>query len=511
MASSSRLPSRSRNHNPLVSEVFRPKLPLDPFSKLNTIREPWTLKIETVLACISEIRREVILVLGAPSLRDLGSIVNSQQLASSLLILATHQPPVIPASVRPAVCVLHLTTPLAVESTGAVRLVNLLECAERIGRIWRKQGGSGVRELSESENGLDPVATVPCNLFRATFPQSSPPSPLSSPEILRSSNSSYRSSIVSSPKILSHKHSSSFPVVDPMQRPFDVILNFLPQNLSDKSLLKQSILITTISRPYLVAAKPVSPNFSTKSLNAQSRRRSLLRRSSTYTSPPTPAYGSRDSLSTSLTSAFSTPSSLKAHLVHLLPLTEQASFAQEKLINSMESFQLSFSQPTSMDGSQCDALERASSFIMPVGALRDMVHYSPSSSSWSSCSGDDVAEWSIADLVLSGSLDQPMNTLEMDQPQRAWISSAMDFAFTSSDSRPLSATSLTQPSPTFSGRERKRDSGVNWNPAQVYDDRSILRVATPLPTSPEKVHRHSVVRISNGLPTPPNSDESESD
>ena len=38
--------------------------------------------------------------------------------------------------------------PLALEQLGAVRLVNVLEWAERVARTWRKLGGIGVEELS---------------------------------------------------------------------------------------------------------------------------------------------------------------------------------------------------------------------------------------------------------------------------------------------------------------------------------------------------------------------------
>ena len=94
----------------------------------------------------------------------------------------------------------------------------------------------------------------------------------------------------------------------------------------------------------------------------------------------------------------------------------------------------------------------------------------------------------------------------MDQPPRAWISSAVDFAF-ASESRPLSVVSLIPPS---SSSTSLRDNKPIWNAAQLYDQRlgSVPRVDTPPPTPPDKGLRHPVVRIVNVVPTPAASDES---
>ena len=64
---------------------------------------------------------------------ELGPLLQSQRLAKSLVILATHKPPDIPGIVYPTVRILRLTAPLALEDAGAVRFVNVLEWAE-IGR-----------------------------------------------------------------------------------------------------------------------------------------------------------------------------------------------------------------------------------------------------------------------------------------------------------------------------------------------------------------------------------------
>jgi len=48
----------------LLHDVFKPKLPLDPFVKLHTIREPWVLHLDAVAVATGERRRDVLLVLG---------------------------------------------------------------------------------------------------------------------------------------------------------------------------------------------------------------------------------------------------------------------------------------------------------------------------------------------------------------------------------------------------------------------------------------------------------------
>src|ERR1700755_3525717 len=84
-----------------------------------------------------------------PSPEDVAPLLNSERLAFSLLIFASHRPPPIPSKVQPTVRVLRLAEPLALERAGAVRCVNVVEWAERIARTWRKVGGIGVREVAE--------------------------------------------------------------------------------------------------------------------------------------------------------------------------------------------------------------------------------------------------------------------------------------------------------------------------------------------------------------------------
>ncbi|KAF8842440.1 hypothetical protein BDN67DRAFT_1067731 [Paxillus ammoniavirescens] len=522
--SSSRLPPfqrsdspRSRANGSLISEVFRPKLPRDPFAN---IREPWMLKLEHVVAATSEVRRDVVLILGAPKLRDIGPVLQSPQLACSLLIIASHQPPTIPEPVLPAICILRLNTPLAVEANGAVRFVTVLECAERVSRIWRKNGGSGIREIRESKAGLH-ADQIPYNLFKVLDTGSASPSPLSSYEGLKSSRpSSFISTSRSFVGSRSRKSSTAqLPAADPSQRPLDVILNFLPPGLVGRTSLKQSILVTTLSRPYLVAACPASSD-KLSSKPSGRRRSSFLRRSVLHDSPSSPTSGSRDSLrtnSTHLSSPTSAPLTT-SRLLHILAQSGKGHVEQEKLIHNMESFQLSFSQPPSLRMKQPDALESATAYLVPVSALREVVCYAPPQTPSTSSRTEHhavTAEWTVADIVLSGVLDPLSNPGQGPYTRpRAWISSAADFAFAPETgmeptSPPLLPIPLS-PSSSLRVRECQRDSDVAWNPGQIYDSYSSFNgpqgLAKP-PRVPPKVKRRPVPRKFTEIRTPSSSSE----
>ncbi|KAF9239834.1 hypothetical protein BU15DRAFT_46406 [Melanogaster broomeanus] len=429
---------RPRPNKSLISQVFKPKFPLDPFVQLHTIREPWTLKLENVLTAASEVRANVVLVLGAPPLRDINPILQSPQLASSLIIIASHQPPTIPVSIRPAICILHLNKPLAIETNGAVRFVKVLEYAKRVGHIWRKNGGSGIREIRETETGLM-ADQIPSNFFHLLDTGSASPSPLSSSERLKNSIPSQQSSFISTfrssvAKSRSRKQSTA-PSADPSQRPLDVLLNFLPPGLKHDASLKQSILVTTLS--HLVAS---SDQFTSKPSGSPSldiRQKSVLHE--TPSLPPLATLGSRDSLQTNSTYNSSSTSAplAKSRLLHILPQAGIEYVSQEKLIHGLESFQLSFSQPPSLDINQPEALDRAAAYIVPAAALREIVRYDPPrrpSTSSQIGSYSVAAEWTVTDIILSGVLDPLSNPGQVSHAgPRAWISGADDFAFAEPD------------------------------------------------------------------------------
>jgi hypothetical protein len=359
---------------------------------------------------------------------------------------------------------------------------------------------------------------IPYNLFKILDTGSASPSPLSSCEGLKSSRpSSFISTSRSFVGSRSRKSSTAqLPAADPYQRPLDVILNFLPPGLVDRTSLKQSILITTLSRPYLVAACPASSDKLISKPSAR-RRSSFLRRSVLHDSPSSLTSGSRDSLetnSTHLNSPTSTPLTT-SRLIHILA---QSGKGQEKLIHNMESFQLSFSQPPSLRMKKPDALESATAYLVPVSALREVVCYAPPQTPSTSSRAEHrtvTAEWTVADIVLSGVLDPLSNPGQMSYTgPRAWISSAADFAFAPETgmgpaSFPLPPTPLS-PTSSLRVRERRRDSDVAWNPGKIYDSYSSFNgpqgLAKP-PRVPPKAKRRPVPKIFTEIPTPLSSSE----
>ena len=315
---------------------------------------------------------------------------------------------------QPAVRILHLTEPLGLEQAGAIRFVNILEWAERVARVWRKVGGIGVRELAESDqDGFGALTPPPKFLGLGMLSKSNPSSPVSSTashiDSADSSSSLGRGSFF---KKRSSRSERPLPSPDPSQRPFDVLVNFLPSNISDKSLLKQAILVTTISRPFLVAATP--PSLSPPTCPSTPKRASIFRRMSIYSMPPTPPLGSRDSLNSLVTGTpFSQSPQIKARLVHLLPPRPRNSVAN-RVVQSIESFLLSFSFPPALEVKNTDGLEPARACLLESAAFAEPIGAPPSLN----------INWTVADILLSGCLD--------DEPTpRAWMSGAADIVVAS--------------------------------------------------------------------------------
>ncbi|OSC98078.1 hypothetical protein PYCCODRAFT_1524386 [Trametes coccinea BRFM310] len=395
------------------NDVFKPRFPFDPFTgaPAAALGEPWFLKVDALLAATSYQRRNVIFVLGAPSLKELAPLLQSRHLAKSLVILATHNPPEIPHIVLPTVRILHLSAPLALQDAGAVRFVNVLEWAERIARAWRKHGGTGVLELSE-ELDID-AELAPPSVLRFNGSQSTPASPgssstqLSSESLPSRPSSIFRPHSSSSGNFLSRgrQASQSLPKPDPSQRPFDALINFLPSSVSDKALLKTSILVTTISRPFLVSNGPAPPPMRERTSSSSSMRlrrpqsifNAFSRSSTSVYLPPTPPYQSGESLSLL---SLAPPPPAKALLIHLLPPppTNAPVGARRKLVESIESFLVSFAFQAVPPGSLGhETLERARPYLMEAGTFCDSVGCEPGVADW--------GDWTVADVVLSGSLD----------------------------------------------------------------------------------------------------------
>ncbi|KAI0029121.1 hypothetical protein K488DRAFT_73228 [Vararia minispora EC-137] len=403
----------------LNSDVFKPRLPHDPFTVLP--KQPIQVSAESIFTLsAAQPSRNVILAIGAPSHDHLAPLLRSEQLAASLLIVASHDPPAFPSFTQPAVRVLRLNAPLDLERDGAIALVNILEWAERVARTWRKYGGTGVQFIDEHDTGaLSPPAAFRSRANSSASIRSSvsasksqPASPHHSQVFLPNShvNSSSTSNLVSQ-RQLRKRQSRALPKVDPSQRPFDALLHCIGSQLPDKLILKQSILVTTVSRTFLVAAAPPPPSPPSSS-SLQARRGSFLRRSVTslYMTPSS----SRDSL-------LGMPNaSGKAHLVHLLCTTARAS---PRVLASVESFLLSF-QPTPSPVTELggmrhtpESMKAARTFVLDARTFGTPLPVPPALGI--------PPDFSLADAILGGCVDA---TLAQDQPTRprAWITSTAD-------------------------------------------------------------------------------------
>ena len=244
------------------------------------------------------------------------------------------------------------------------------------------------------------------------------------------------------------------PSADPSQRPFDALVNYLPSGISDKSLLKHVILVTTITRPFLVAAAPPS-----MARPMCSRKKSNLTLKPVYmiSTPP----GSVESLSTD--TPFLQGSPLKAHLVHVLPARPR-NLVANRLIDSIETFLLSFSFPPTLGTKDAEAIEAAHQCLLESTAFAEPVGTPPSLS----------INWTMADVLLSNCLD--------DQPTpRVWFSGASDIV----------VAALPQPKPSRVKRPKVDPSilslsrtpsfpGINTLPTPPDSEGAWYRLVLPV-------------------------------
>ncbi|KAI0315710.1 hypothetical protein OF83DRAFT_324911 [Amylostereum chailletii] len=489
-ATAARPPTRPKRQ----SDVFKPRLPLDPFTDSRfRPRDPFNVPVDRLYAAASaEPRRDVFLVVGAPSAHDLAPLLFSERLAFSLLIVATHQPPTLPSMIQPAVRILHLGQPLGLEQTGAVRFVNVLEWAERIARFWRKNGGIGVHVFLESDQDAQVGALTPPPTLRTVLPRSTPPSPRNSSLHLDHVPSRYAATASSSNLRLLRKREPTLPAPDPSQRPFDAIINFLPPGMSDKSMLKHAILVTTISRPFLVAAAPPPSSPRPKTL----QRKSFFRNSvhSLYSMPPTPPLSSGDSLNSMVATPQGIPT--KSHLVHLHPgpPPKSPSHPTHRFLQSIESFLLSFSFPPVLDGAR-DGLEPARAYILDTAAF---------SAPLSTPSNVNV-DWTLADAIMNGCLD--VNKSDATQIPRAYFATAADVRIVIPDQ--LTEPLPTHPSPRRSSYSTSAVPEVPSIPA-IYASASTPATPSGLASATPQMRLRTAstpVPVANPLPTPPDSEE----
>ncbi|TFK49182.1 hypothetical protein OE88DRAFT_1810039 [Heliocybe sulcata] len=484
-----------------MAHDFRPrsKFPLDPFAAIpHSAREPWIMNAERLF---SPLARDVLLVLGASSAKDLEPLLYSTQLSNSLLVVVTHEPLPIPAElpIRPAIRVLRLTAPLGLENAGSVRFVNVLEWAERVARVWRRRGDHDIAELVEDSTMSDLGPKSRTDLL-SSLTRSNPPSPRASATSLIPLNppSPSRSSSPK-PRMMGERRDSRLPSVDPSQRAFDGLINFLPPNLPDKALLKYAILVTTISRTFLVAAVPIASSL--RSRPSAVRRRSLMRPSlrpnSVYSLPSSRSslYSTGTSPSPSLVDfPSSTPAPTNAHLVHLLPSRKPT-----QLVQSIETFLLSFCYPPIHHPQPRPPEQRTSPYLMAARTFAEAVPVAGT-----------TAEPTVAEAVLSGALDLENSTNgDWRVPPRAWIAGSPDIILSSAHQ--LSSLSVPPPQPTESLSMPAMSRSFNCNTGSGLSEEGYSSAdSTPLSTPRSELvmgYAESALRQSSELPTPPDSEE----
>ena len=484
-ATSSSSSSRSPRTKP--TDIFRPQFPINPFGAhyLNprptsslissSLNEPWLLRPDQT--SLAAYRRDVVLVLGgkspthsptpafhssfasylpAPSESCVAALLASHSLVHSLVIFVSHSPPTLPSSHAPAVRVLRLTSPLAVEDTGAVRLVGTLEWAERVARVWRASGSDTADVVSYDEATRDVPATTPGSPSR-NFSSTASNSVESLSKSFRSRTplSFFPKRRLSTSSTISGLLSTGFlPPVDPSQRPFDAILNYIPHDVAEKHALKQIILVTSITRPFL--APTLSPYHKLSEARKNSRRKS---NSHMYSLPPTPPYEPGD-LSTPASSSVTAISVLSmsamppppSHMVHIVPPT-----ARIGLIRSLDSFLSSFSQ----QAVGAEEVDLAKQYILSSSTVRETIIHP----------NFDQDECTVLDLILLGGLDSVSG--------KSWVGSAQDLLFLPTTG-PSSASSST---PSMSRRQTRSPSRSPPNSFQPVDPAAPLR--TRVRSSPQ--------------------------
>lgn len=330
------------------SDVFRPRLPLDPFDGVD-LSEPWLLDPTTLALSSVRLRRDVVLVLGAPKTEELLALLTAHTLAYSLLIIVTHEPPIIdfePPS-GPTVRVLRLGRPLAAEDQGSLRLVSVLEHAEAVARQWRGAPDcipAGLRRyavLGADEDGEFSVVEE----HQGSPPSSQGHGPPTAP---RSAASSRRHSLLSAlsdrtsiprAKIKAYKEAAC-------GRPFDAIVNYLP-SLAEKLVIKQAILVTTVSQPFLTS--PTGPYRSSEDKSKLGSVRPLFAEPgvmSPASAPPSPALRRRSlfrSPSPDVDLFAVAPPARSAHILHIVH-PGCAANRPSSLMQSITQFLLSFSE-----------------------------------------------------------------------------------------------------------------------------------------------------------------------
>ncbi|KAJ6627928.1 hypothetical protein B0H10DRAFT_317513 [Mycena sp. CBHHK59/15] len=330
------------------SDVFRPRLPLDPFTTLDGPQskpdDPWVVYDLESLTAAAAVSASVYLVLGAPTLAALSPLLLSPTLSHSLLILVTHAPPALASCpVCSAVRVLHLRAALSIADPAfALSLVHVLEAAESVARTWRTAPVPDVLQLAQDDAGQftlpEPLASTPPLAVSEHAYRPSSLSPASS----RPPSSLSLASLASTASASSRTKSKPPPRPAASTRAFDGLISFLPPGLAERAVLKQTVLATTLSAPFLAGPASQPPSRASSrtgtpgSSRATSPAPSMLRRQSQSLSHSPRALTFDPS---AIMHPASISASLRPHVAHVLP---PAAAASPKLTAALGAFLASY-------------------------------------------------------------------------------------------------------------------------------------------------------------------------
>ena len=285
---------------------------------------------------------------------------------------------------------------------------------------------------------------------------------------------------------------ASLPPVDPSQRPFDAILNYIPHDVAEKHVLKQAILVTSITRPFL--APTLSPYHKLSEAKKIGRRNSTTRRGSIRSLPPTPPYQSGDlptPASSSMTAisvlSMSAMPPLPSHMVHVIPPTPRIG-----LVRSLDSFLSSFTK----QAIGTEEVAHAKQYILNSSTIRESVAHPDF----------DQDECTVLDLILLGALDSISG--------KSWIGSGQDIRFLPSSTRSEPSPPPVPRKPAQSPPRTPPDSSRSVDPVPRPRPRvqSSPQMLPPSSSSPPRRPRRSDRRIERLQPdselpnSPPRSD-----
>lgn len=445
---------------------------------------------------------------------------------------------------------LRLRNPVAVEDAGSARLVDILEWATQVARLWRQTGGPRVQELLEEVSpGSESVklgqtygrlrySVAPSTTVSMPATPAASASNVSISAVLATHASSSRRRL-SMRSFRSRTESSvTLRPPEPAQRPFDAIFHFIPADITEKAMLKSAILVTSLSRPYLSIAPARAPatrfwSEAPKSQKPTNGRRLSFFRSGSATSssttisvdPKLEQLRSSSRSPTKLSEDFGRPSAAvlarcrKPRLIHIMPslpakagqIPSQAAAAQGRHVRSIEAFLLSFSFSLPDSPRTDPDLARARPYVVPAVALKDVVQISSGDNDQS----DGPAEWTLVELIMSGAL-------ERDDPISGSINKASVGQDVKGKQKEVEAAGLLSAAGQYEWMERRAwigglseilmESNLGASAIQTFarggSEQRTVQQQQPLPNA-AKSNEVNLPTAEKSLPPPPSPSPSE--